>query len=240
MPTSVFDRLDAEWRTHARRAVPQSWTDASPALGRYRRTGDVVDACRAGADPETANGVLGNLLAVAAGGDALAARSSLQALVPVTAKTAAAMRGYVGWGPWASRADLDADAAATVVELIDAGPPTSAWPAAVLRSRLRDRLRATVRRHRRHREREGAPVERTSHPAAALHDAHSAEERVARVIVDAAHTGQLTVTAAQTLLATSVYGWDTNGFAVLTGRDVRAVRTHRRRTEPVLASLVAN
>jgi DNA-directed RNA polymerase specialized sigma24 family protein len=125
-----------------------------------------------------------------------------------------------------------------MVELVDHGAGAATpWPAAVLRSRLRDRLKTAVRRHRRQRHREGAPVDHASHPVTVLHDAHSAEERMARVIVAAAHGGDLTVTAAQTVLATTVYGWDTTGFAALTGRDVRAVRTHRRRTERRLAAL---
>jgi hypothetical protein len=39
------------------------------------------------------------------------------------------------------------------------------------------------------------------------------------------------------VLATSVLGWDTAGFAAATGRDVRAVRAHRRRTARRLAAV---
>jgi DNA-directed RNA polymerase specialized sigma24 family protein len=239
MTTSVLDRLDAEWRALARLEIPPAWTDVAPSFDGFRRVGGVVDACRSRADPLDANRVLGGLLSVAATGDRIAARTALQALLPIVATTAAGLRGYVGWGPWATRTELDAEAAATMVELIDAPRPPTPWPAAVLRSRLRDRLRTTVRRHKRQQHREGAAVDPTAHPVTALHDAHSAEERVARVIVDAAREGALTVSAAQTVLATTVYGWDTSGFARLTGRDARAVRAHRRRTERRLAALVA-
>jgi hypothetical protein len=239
MATSVFDSLDAEWRSTGRLAVPAAWTGVAAPLGRHEDLAGVVDACRCRADAAGANRLLGGLLAVAAGGDRLAGRTALQALLPAVAALAAGLRGYVGWGPWATRAELDAEAAATMVELAITQAPATPWPAAVLRSRLRDRLRTTVRRHRRQRQREGHTVERARQPVAALDDARSAEERVARVIVDAARDGALTLQAAQTVLATTVYGWDSRGFALLTGRDATAVRTHRRRTERRLAALIA-
>lgn len=238
MTATVFDRLDREWRALARREVPAAWAEVSGALHGFERLGHVVEACRSHLDRSEANRVLAGVLAVAATGDRSAVRTALQALVPAVAATAARLRGYVGWGPWSSRGELDADAAATMVELIGT-PPSHPWPAAVLSSRLRDRLRAIVRRHLRQRRREGSTVGPATHPVAALDDARSAEERVARVIVDAARRGELTLPAAQTVLATTVYGWDTRGFARLTGRDSRAVRTHRRRTEVRLAALVA-
>lgn len=239
MAASVFDSLDAEWRVTRRTAVPAAWCDVSPALGRYELVADAVAACRDRDDPHHANGVLAGVLAVASRGDRLARRTALQALLPVVASTAAGLAGYVGWGPWATRAELDAEAAATMVELTAAPPPATAWPAAVLRSRLRDRLRGTVRRHRRRLQREGHAVERIPHPVTVLEHARSAEERVARVIVEAARSGELTLSAAQTVLATTVYGWDAPGFARITGRDARAIGTHRRRTERRLAELVA-
>lgn len=239
MVASVIDRLDAEWRATRRTAVPAAWCAVAPAVGRYELVADVAAACRDRDDPRGANGVLGDVLAVASHGDRLASRTALQALLPVVAATAAGLRGYVGWGPWTTRAELDAEAAATMVELAGTPPPATEWPAAVLRSRLRDRLRGTVRRHRRQVQREGHAVERATHPVTTLEHARSAEERVARVIVDAARGGDLTLSAAQTVLATTVYGWDAPGFARITGRDPRAVSTHRRRTERRLAELVA-
>ncbi|HEX6421129.1 MAG TPA: hypothetical protein VFZ77_21675 [Acidimicrobiales bacterium] len=239
MAPSVFDRLDAEWRATGRAALPAAWPALEPRLGRYEVLDDVVRACRRRDDPRAANRVLGGLLAMASRGDRVAARAALQALLPAVAATAAGLRGYVGWGPWASRAELDAEAAAIAVELASGPAPATDWPAAVLRSRLRDRLRATVRRHLRQRWREGAAVEGAAHPVAALDHARTAEERMARTIVEAARGGELTVAAAQTVLATTVYGWDARAYARVTGRDPRAVRTHRRRTERRLAELVA-
>src|SRR5690606_6110774 len=200
---------------------------------------DVVRACRRRDDPEAANRALSGVLAAASTGDRLAARTALQALLPAVAATAAGLRGYVGWGPWASRDDLAAEAAAIAVEVASGPSPAAAWPAAVLRSRLRDRLRAAVRRHVRQRRREGGAVEGAAHPVAALDHARTAEERMARTIVEAARVGDLTLAAAQTVLATTVYGWDARGFARVTGRDPRAVSAHRRRTERRLAELVA-
>ncbi|HET6952398.1 MAG TPA: hypothetical protein VFI47_18605 [Acidimicrobiales bacterium] len=242
MTGSVLVLLDTEWRTLGRQPVPAGWGIAAPVLAGFRRIAAVVDACRAPGDPAAANRVLGAVLDRAAAGDALAHRTALQALLPVAAATAARLRGYVGWGPWASRADLDGEAAAALVEVVSAGVPTTPWPAAVVRSRLRDRLRTTVHRHRRQRHREGTPLESLdqragAHPTGALHDARSPEERAARAVVDAARGGAVSLAAAQTVLATSVYGWDTAGFAALTGRDVRAVRAHRRRTTRRLAAV---
>jgi hypothetical protein len=266
MTGSVYDRLDAEWRSLARRPVPGTWDlsgtgipgpspvgDVPAAITAGRvvgvtvtrlgsgagRLGAVVDACRRRDDPLAANRMLATLLALAAGGDPVAARAALQALVPVVAATAAGFAGYVGWGPWGSRVELDGEAAATMAELVRAPLPAgTAWPAAVLRSRLRDRLRTAVRRHRRLRDREPTLRDDAVHPATALDEAHSADERMARLVVDATRGGHISVTAAQTVLATTVFGWDTASLARLTGRDVRAVRTHRRRTEQRLGALL--
>lgn len=317
MTGSVYDRLDAEWRSLARRPVPDAWlaegsalregleagaaagtgvvaagrivgvtaTSAAtraarppgataateqalaaakarhPAAGRWRghppaeavagragggrdtggvRLGAVVDACRCRVDPVAGNRVLGAVLVLARAGDPLAGRAALQALVPMVAATAAGMAGYVGgWGPWACRAELDGEAAAVVAELVRSPLPAGTeWPAAVLRSRLRDRLRTTVARHRRQRRREPALGDHDRHPATGLDEAHSAEERMARIVVDATRGGHISIVAAQTVLATTVYGWDTASIARLTGRDVRAVRTHRRRTEQRLSALL--
>jgi DNA-directed RNA polymerase specialized sigma24 family protein len=204
------------------------------------RLGAVVDRCRDRSDPATGNRVLGSVLGLAGGGDEMAARLALQALLPVVASTAAGMAGYVGrWGPWESRADLDGEAAATMAELVRSPlPDGTAWPAAVLRSRLRDRLRVVVQRHRRTRDREPALGDDDRHPATDLDEAHSLVERMARLVVDATHGGHISRAAAQTVLVTTVYGWDTASLARLTGRDVRAVRTHRRRTERRLGALL--
>jgi hypothetical protein len=242
MTSSVFALLDAEWLTLGRRPVPEAWPVVAPVLAGRGRLAAVVDACRSGNDPAAANRALAGVLAVAATGDALARRTALQALVPVVAATAARLRGYVGWGPWATRAELDGDAAAALVELVGAGIPATAWPAAMVRSRLRDRLRTTVRRHARQRRREGTALDAVAgggrvHPTGGLQDARSPEERAARAVVDAARRGTVSVAAAQTVLATSVFGWDPAAFAAHTGRDVRAVRTHRRRTAARLAAL---
>jgi hypothetical protein len=297
MTGSVYDRLDAEWRSLARRPMPDAWLAAGsglrealeagaaagagvvaagrivgmtataaakarhPAAGRWRghppaeavagragggrdpggvRLGAVVDACRCRVDPVAGNRVLGAVLVLARAGDPLAGRAALQALVPMVAATAAGMAGYVGgWGPWACRAELDGEAAAVVAELVRSPLPAGTeWPAAVLRSRLRDRLRTTVARHRRQRRREPALGDHDRHPATGLDEAHSAEERMARIVVDATRGGHISIVAAQTVLATTVYGWDTASIARLTGRDVRAVRTHRRRTEQRLSALL--
>ncbi len=220
--------------------MPDAWAAAAPALAGLPRLATVVDACRSRTDADAANRALAGVLAVAAD-DPLARRTALQALLPVVAAVAAQLRGYVGWGPWTSRTELDGEAAAALVEVVGAGVPATRWPAAVVRSRLRDRLRTTVHRHRRQRHREGTPLEAlersVAHPTGGLHDAHSPEERAARFVVDAARSGTVSVAAAQTVLATSVLGWDTAGFAALTGRDVRAVRAHRRRTARSLASV---
>jgi hypothetical protein len=149
------------------------------------------------------------------------------------------MRGYVGWGPWATRCELEGDAVATLAEVVTAGVGATAWPAAMVKSRLRDRLRTSVRRHERRRRREGAGLDGlgAAHPTAGLHDARCPEERAARAVVDAVRSGAVSRAAGQTVLATSVFGWDPVSFAALTGRDVRAIRTHRRRTARHLAAL---
>ena len=238
MGSTVYDLLDAEWRTLARRPVPEAWRSRSP-LASLTRLGPVVEACRDRTDPAAGNRTLGAVLGLATGGDPLAARVALQAVLPLVVSTAAGLAGYVGWGPWTSRTDLDGEAAGTMVELIGAPlPPGALWPAAVLGSRLRDRLRTTVRRHRRQHQREPVLVADTAHPPSDLHEAYSAAERLAQFVVDAARGGDISLTAAQTVLATTVYGWDTASVARLTDRDVRAVRAHRRRTEVRLASLV--
>lgn len=238
MGSTVYDLLDAEWRTLARRPVPSAWRGRPPLAG-ARRLGSLVESCRDRTDAPAANRTLGAVLALASGGDPLAARVALQAVLPLVVSTAAGLAGYVGWGPWTSRADLDGEAASTMVELIDGPlPPGTLWPAAVLGSRLRDRLRTTVRRHRRQHQREPALVADATHPPSDLHEAYSAAERLARFVVDATRGGDISLTAAQTVLATTVYGWDTASVARLTGRDARAVRAHRRRTEQRLAALV--
>jgi hypothetical protein len=241
MTGSVRDRLDAEWRSLARRPVPAAWlVPAGGVPTGLARLGAVVDACRDRDDAAAGNRVLGAVLALARAGDPLAARVALQALLPVVSSTAAGLAGYAGCGrPWATRAELDGEAAATMAELVRGPlPPGTAWPAAVLRSRLRDRLRTVVHRYRRTREREPALRDGDRHPPALLDDAHSADERMARLVLDATRGGHISVTAAQTVLATTVYGWDTASLARLTGRDVRAVRTHRRRTEQRLGALL--
>ncbi len=245
MGSSVFALLDAEWDALGRRPVPASWTAVAPVLGPCARLASVVDACRDGTDPTAANRVLAGVLAVAAAGDGgadVARRTALQALLPLAASAAARMRGYVGWGPWATRSELEGDAAAALAEVVAAGVGETAWPAVVVRSRLRDRLRTAVRRHERRRRREGTGLDGpdglgAAHPTAGLHDARCPEERAARAVVDAARAGTVSWAAAQTVLATSVFGWDPASFAALTGRDVRAIRTHRRRTARHLAAL---
>jgi hypothetical protein len=256
MTGSVHDRLDAEWRVLARRPVPEAWLArggdlaealGDPIVGATRRhpaglvrLGAVVEVCRDRSDPAAGNRVLGAVLGLAAAGDELAARLALQALLPAVASTAAGMAGYVGrWGPWAARGELDGEAAATMAELVRSPlPDGTAWPAAVLRSRLRDRLRVVVRRHLRTRDREPALRDDDRHPATELDAAHSLVERMARLVVDATHSGHISRAGAQTVLVTTVYGWDTASLARLTGRDVRAVRTHRRRTERRLGALL--
>jgi hypothetical protein len=230
--TSVFALLDAEWRTLGRRPAPAGWPVECRSLGGLPRLATVVDACRRGDDPRP----LAALLVLAAAGDAVACRTAVQALVPAAAGAAARMAGYVGWGPWPTRDDLDGDAAGALVEVVAAGVPTGGWPAAVLASRVRDRLRATVRRHARHRRREGLGLGAAPSPVARLDDARCAEERAADVVVAAVRDGVLTAAGGQTVLATSVYGWSPGEFAALTGRDVRAVRTHRLRATRALAA----
>jgi hypothetical protein len=238
MGSTVHDLLDAEWRSLARRPVPEPWRSRPPLAG-ATRLGPVVEDCRDRTDPAAGNRTLCAVLSFAAAGDPLAARVALQALLPLVASTAAGLAGYLGWGPWTSRADLDGEAAATMVELIGTPlPPGTRWPAAVLGSRLRDRLRTTIRRHRRQHQREPMLVADAAHPPSDLHEAYSAAERLAQFVVDATRGGDISLTAAQTVLATTVYGWDTASVARLTGRDVRAVRAHRRRTEQRLAALV--
>jgi hypothetical protein len=231
--------LDAEWDGLGRRPVPLSWFGADRP---YERLGAVVDACRDGSDPARANRVLAGVLAVTGPGDDLARRTALQALLPLAMAAAARLRGYVGWGPWATRSELEGDAAAALAEIVAAGVGATLWPAAVVRSRLRDRLRTTVRRHERRRRREGAGLDGLAaarHPTAALDEARCPEERAARAVVDAVRLGLVSRAAGQTVLATSVFGWDPASFAALTGRDVRAIRTHRRRTARHLAALAS-
>lgn len=228
--TSVFALLDAEWRTLGRRPVPEGWPVEARAPAGPPRLATVVHACRRGDDPRP----LAALLALAAGGDAVACRTAVQALVPAAAGAAARMAGYVGWGPWPTRDELDGDAAGALAEVVAGGVPAGAWPAAVVASRVRDRLRAAVRRHARHRRREAALL--AAAPVAChLEDARCAEERAADAVVAAARVGVLSPAAAQTVLATAVYGWTPAEFAALTGRDVRAVRTHRLRATRALA-----
>jgi hypothetical protein len=236
MGSSVFGLLDAEWVALGRRPVPASWSRVAPVLAPCARLASVVDACRDGSDPAVANRMLAGVLAVAADGDDVARRTALQAVLPLAAAAAARMRGYVGWGPWATRSELEGDAAAALAEVVAAGVGATTWPAAVVRSRLRDRLRTTVRRHERRRRREGTGLDgvgAAAHPTTGLHDARCPEERAARAVVDAVRLGIVSRAAGQTVLATSVFGWDPANFAALTGRDVRAVRAHRRRTHRV-------
>ena len=241
MTSSVFDRLDAEWRAVGRRPVPDVWPIELRADPGLARLGAVVDACRDPGDPAAGHRLLGRVLVVAAAGDRLACRTAVQALLPVAASTAAKLRGYVGWGPWATGGELDGDAVAALAEVVCAGVPASPWPAAVVRSRVRDRLRTTVRRHARRCRREGTALDAAAgRSVSRLEDARCPEEWAARTLVDAARLGVVTPAAAGTVLATTVYGWDPAEVAAATGRDVRAVRTQRRRTHRRLALALAS
>jgi hypothetical protein len=241
MTSSVFALLDAEWRVLGRRPVPDAWPVEIRVDAGLPWLAEVVDTCRDGGDPGRAQRTLAGVLAVAAAGDPLARRAAVQALLPVAAATAARLGGYVGWGPWPTRTDLDGDAAAALVEVVSAGIPATAWPSAVVRSRVRDRLRTAIRRHARQRHREGtALVAATAREVSRLEDARCAEDRAARTLLDAARRGVVTRGAAGTVLATSVIGWDPAEVAAHTGRDVRAVRTQRRRAQRQLALALAS
>ncbi|HET8621902.1 MAG TPA: hypothetical protein VFM27_23230, partial [Acidimicrobiales bacterium] len=179
-PAAAKARHPAAGRGHSPTVAAAGRGDGGRDSGGVR-LGAVVEACRCRVDPVAGNRVLGAVLGIARAGDPLAGRAALQALVPMVAATAAGMAGYVGGqGPWASRAELDGEAAAVVAELVRSPlPARTVWPAAVLRSRLRDRLRTTVARHRRQRRREPALGDHDRHPATGLDEAHSAEERMA-------------------------------------------------------------
>jgi hypothetical protein len=241
MTSSVFALLDAEWRVLGRRPVPEAWPVEMRVDAGLPRLAAVVDTCRDGRDPVRAQWILAGVLAVAAAGDPLARRTAVQALLPAAAATAARLRGYVGWGPWPTRADLDGDAAAALAEVVGAGIPATAWPAAVVRSRVRDRLRTAVRRHARQHHREGAALAAaTARAVTRLEDARCAEDWAARALLDAARLGVVSAGAAGTVLATAVCGWDPADVAARTGRDVRAVRTQGRRAQRRLALALAS
>lgn len=242
MRRTLFEQLDTEWQAVARRAVPERWLATAPVLRGHRLTGDIITACRDDDQPALANRTLAALLSLAARGDALAVRATLQACIPLVNSAASSLRRVVGSSPWTSRPELDADAVAALIEIIhrSAGELGQIdWPASVLRSRVRDRLRTALRAWHRQQRREGASIIGDHHPATPLDEARTADERLAGLVVSAVHDGKITAVAGQTVVATTVYGWDTQSFAAITGRDPRAVRTHRRRTERRLAELVA-
>jgi hypothetical protein len=241
MRRTLYEQLDADWRPVARTAVPRRWQAAAPHLDGHRSTGDVIAACRDSDHPRTANRTLAALLHLAAKGDTLAVRAALQACIPLVSSAAASLRRVIGSSPWSSRPELDADAVAALVEIIHRSAGELAeldWPASVLRSRVRDRLRTTLRCWHRQQRRESGPIDSVPHPAASLEHASTVDERMATLVVSAVRSGHITQAAGQTVVATTVYGWDTGSFAAITGRDPRAVRTHRRRTEHRLAELV--
>ena len=242
MRRTLYEQLDADWRRVARTAVPRRWLAATPDLADHRLTGDVIAACRDRDHPRTANRTLAALLALAATGDRLAVRAAVQACIPLVSSAASSLRRVIGSSPWSSRPELDADAVAALVEIAHRSAGELAaldWPASVLRSRVRDRLRTTLRRWHRQQRRESVPLDRAPHPAAPLEQASTVDEQLATFVVSAVRSGHITRSAGQTVVATTVYGWDTGSFAAITGRDPRAVRTHRRRTEHRLAELVA-
>lgn len=209
-PPFPWAALHAEWDTiAARRAQPARWTSL-PGLAGYRSPAEVVAAINRPGDPDRSHQLLTDLL-VTAGGDPLAARAVLQAVLPgVRAAVGRRWRHARSAGPWTGPDEIAADGISAAWDAIAtrAGHRVDRPAAAIVRH-VEDRLRQDHRRWWRHTSRTAALPDHDAgghpHGTATAPTADAADPTA--FITDALRAGHIDRSQAAVLVATGVLGY---------------------------------
>lgn len=221
--------LERDWAMTAagRAAQPElaRWARREPVLARFSSLLEVVDVAQSRRCQETSNAALAALLRLA-GGEPLARRALLQAVLPALAAQAAEHTRDA-----LDREERFQQAVALALERIDqlAGT-THPWPAWAITSHIRERLRTSRGADARRRF---VPLEEAHHLPAG--EARSASERVTSLLVDAVRRGVLRKDEASLVYATRVAGYSPAEVAGAAGLDPATLRTRRFRAERRLA-----
>lgn len=228
---TIFDRLDREWPTlstsrHSRTALHRWGTD-NPALAGHRDLDGLVRHINRRHDPETSDNTLAALISVAAG-EALAARTALQAMLPGLKALAASLQRFE---------DLDeitATITATCWQRIRCYP-LDRRPSRVALNLLYDTRHQTIRRLRP--TISTAPLPETQDQPSQT--SASAGEDLIRLLAAAVAAGHLTMHEARLIGTTRLGDVTFRHLARTTGLREPALRQQRLRAERRLAQRAA-
>lgn len=192
MRCSPYSALQADWAhigaTPAACRLIRRWAQSNPDLEGYPSPAAVVEAASAG-DDQTRRRIESALLALA-GGDAFAARTLLQALLPRLGRAGVPRRfgAMLDQSPDEVRAEL-VSRLWEAIRTRSASAPKD--PGMVLVDLATGSLR-TQRRIERRREARLCQLEEAAEPTVELEDIYSTAERLAILLGDAARAGALT------------------------------------------------
>jgi hypothetical protein len=235
MRERLFEALDAEWAivgsSQQARASIARWAESEPALTGIVSPAEAVERCRR-AEPAAAAVILGAVLRHAR--EPLAARTVLQAVVPAlraqAARRVGGVRHLVTGQGWQASDDFDADVVELALARIAALAGTSpVWPAQAICEATWTSLRARLG----HAARRGlAPIEIDEQAVKVeASPSRTDAESLALAVAGAVRAQWLALDDARVIYATRVLGLTPAEVAAAQGRDVRALRTQRRRAE---------
>lgn len=220
----LFDHLLARCSGPPGRAAAKRWRAAEPALAGVGHPLDALALCRTRCEVRRANEALGALVRLGANDD-LAALTALVALVPGLGSVARRLGRCGG----IDQSTLEADLASAAWEVIRALPAERLeWPASLILSRTRDRLRSAALSNARRR---AARVGAGALEGLAAGPARSALERLALALGEAHRADPGSREALRVVFATRVWGTPTAKAAAECGLEVGTLRTRRARAE---------
>lgn len=183
------------------------WAEQCPDVAGFESPAALITTIGQRGHPNRSCRLLGHLLVLASVDD-LAARATLQAVLP--GLRGAARRRWLrsaGAGPWGGADEVTADAVSAGWEAVRAhAGQRHDRPAAVIVRRVEGRLRRAHQAWRQAQDRTTTPGHEIQPGQAATDAAYSAEHQATTFIADAMHAGVLDATEASLLLATGVLG----------------------------------
>jgi len=235
---AVTDHVGAVGATSAGRRAVCRWGAAEPVLAGH---GDAAGLAAhvAAASPADRDGLLAALLRVADGDE-------LAQLVVVAALAGRLRRVVAGWAragvPAGELAELETDvvaecwaAVAAAARAASGGGPPPPRPGLRLVDRAHEAVRVERRRHRRHAARH-VPLDPDGPAASGDPGGRACLELLAAAVLDAVHTGRLSLPAARLVFVTRVAGWSVEETAAVMGCSPGSVRVRRARAEHRLAA----
>lgn len=226
----LFDHLVARCSGPPGRAAAQRWRRAEPALAGIAHPLDALALCHSSCDRRQSNEALAALVRLGAD-DTLATLTAVVALLPGLGAIAGRLRRCAGIDQFSLQADL----ASAAWEVIRASAGEAlAWPASVILSRARDRLRSAARTDARRR---AALVGAGALEGLAAGPGRPVLDCLGLALGEAWAADPDSREALRLVFVTRVWGTSTAEAAAECGIDVRVLRARRARAERCAARL---